>query len=415
MATQNEDTFFEFISACRICGSTQLTTVLDLGCQPPANALYDPCDDEPLYAPLQLLRCEGCSTVQLSVDVNPEYLFSNYLWVTGTSRVANEYAATFVAWCETFFSAEKKSKLVVEIASNDGTLLKEFLKVGWDVLGVDPASNICEIARSQNVPTECMFFDSAVAQQFVDDGLDPDLVVARNVIPHVKNIHGVIAGMAKLLATGGIGVIEFHKSSLLIEQLQYDYIYHEHLFYFSLGTISNLLLRHNLWLFDVRESPISGGSWVVYFSVEQLPASDRLVSALSEEEQQGINELRSWEIFADQVIRHKHDLVAVLNRFDKPMLAYGASARSSTLVNWCGLTQLDLCGIVDKNEMKVGLLAPGCKVPVFSFTELESVLADQEVILLLAWNFRDEIIQELRALGYRGQFVIPLPLKVQII
>ena len=411
----SDEIIFHSITACRICNSTQLDSVLDLGLQPPANSLYAPSGTSPSSIPLEIFRCNDCSTIQLGINIDPHYLFSDYLWVTGTSRAAIEYALRFAAWGNDLYSATEHSNLIVEIASNDGTFLREFQKLGWNVLGVDPAANICETANERGIPTWCDFFDISIAEKILARGPAPDLVVARNVIPHVQNIHGVIEGMAKLISGGGVGIIEFHKSSLLLDQLHYDYIYHEHLFYFSLKTMSVLLKMHGMTIFDLRESPISGGSWVVYFSVDQLSRSDRLAAELDKEERLGIDELGRWKAFAHKVHAHKQEMISALAKYDKPVLAYGASARSSTLINFCGFSRRDISQVVDKNRMKAGLICPGSDLPVVSFDESIPLMDYHPVIFLLAWNFRDEIINDLRTLGYKGEFIVPLPGQVSII
>lgn len=405
---------YRLVSACRICKSSELNSILDLGDQPPANALYGASGDQPPAVPLELVYCSGCCTVQLSADIDPKYLFAEYLWVTGTSQVALQYAEVFVERLDSKFSSTSDNKVIVEVASNDGTFLKAFQKQGWDVFGVDPADNICNVARADGVPTKCAFFDDSVASSILEELGTVDAVVARNVIPHVKDIHGVIKGMARLIGSAGIGVIEFHKSSLLLEQMHYDYIYHEHLFYFSLKTMGSLLARHGLALFDVDESPISGGSWVVYFAVSGRQPTKRLELAINDELQRNVDSFDRWQLFADQANLHRASLVRMITSSKLPILAYGASARSSTLVNWCGFSRDAISAVIDKNPLKVGLICPGSDIPVVGISEIMPSLPFQEVILILAWNFKEEIMSELREYGFKGEFIVPLPVEVTI-
>lgn len=406
---------FADIENCRICSTGLLDLVLNLGCQPPANSLRAPSDELPPIVPLRLMRCRDCSTVQLSADVNPDYLFSNYLWVTGTSAVATEYAKQFAFQSASLVAELGGSNSVVEIASNDGTFLREFQRLGWTVLGVDPAKNLCETAINDGVPTRCDFFDESVAESILNDGFLPGLIVARNVIPHVKNIHGVIRGIVRMMAPQSLGVIEFHKCSLLLDQLQYDYIYHEHLFYFSLKTMSSLLSIHGVQVFDVRESSISGGSWVVYFSAQKQRSTSRLNEALKLEQDSGINQLSSWMNFREGVVHHRKKLRDKVQGCGKPILAYGASARSATLLNWCGFTADEIFAVVDKNPLKTGLICPGSEIPIISLDGSEQLLKSQSVILLLAWNFEDEIVAELNKLGFSGSFIVPLPNQIKLV
>ena len=256
---------YETIKNCRICSSKNIKEVLDLGDQPPANSLYKD-NNVPPSVPLRLMYCQNCSTVQLGEDVDPEYLFSQYLWVTGTSNTAIEYSHEFTKKALSQLDEDIFKPYVVEIASNDGTFLKRFIENSCKVLGVDPAKNIAELAINNGVPTNANFFTVELAKQLVNKDGKVDIVFARNVIPHVKEIHSVIEGMRALLKDTGIGIIEFHNAELILEELHYDYIYHEHLFYFTLKTITGLINKHNMHVYDIIQSPISGGSWVVYFS-----------------------------------------------------------------------------------------------------------------------------------------------------
>ena len=216
---------FEEIKSCRICNSGNLEVVLDLGLQPPANSLYKPEDNEPTFVPLKLCFCLECQTAQISASIEPNFLFSKYVWVTGTSETANQYGEYFAD--ETLKRSVSSNPKILEIASNDGTFLKKFIKRGCQVIGVDPAKNISDKATSEGVKTIPEFFNEAVSEKLISEYTKFDVVIARNVIPHVKEIHGVIKGMKIALNNSdSIGVIEFHDSSLLQNEMQYDYIYH---------------------------------------------------------------------------------------------------------------------------------------------------------------------------------------------
>jgi len=260
-----KDKIYQTVTECRICYSKDLSQIIDLGSQPPANSLYKKNEPVPDNVPLVLKICNTCLTVQLGEDVSPEYLFNEYLWVTGTSKGAEEYSLDFCSRILSKFDDYEKL-FVVEVASNDGTFLKKFQDNGCKVLGVDPAKNIAKIANENGVETIPDFFSTKISKKIINDNGHADIVFARNVIPHVKDIHSVIDGMYECLAVNGIGAIEFHNVQLLLRELHYDYIYHEHLFYFSLRSINNILLSKKLNIFDIDISPISGGSWVVYFS-----------------------------------------------------------------------------------------------------------------------------------------------------
>ena len=239
---------------------------MSLGEQPPANSLRENVTEILKSVPLTICRCQKCTTIQLTETINPEFMFSNYVWVTGTSKGgARDYSKVFA---DRIISKLKKAEhlFAVEIASNDGTFLHRFKELGHRVLGVDPAKNLAEIAQKNGIPTRADFFSHDVAKKVVaEDGL-ADLVFARNVVPHVPDPNDVVAGMATCLHDHGVGAIEFHWMGKILEELHYDSIYHEHYFYHSLHSINELLVRHGLFLFDVAESPISGGSLVAFFS-----------------------------------------------------------------------------------------------------------------------------------------------------
>ena len=357
--------------------------------------------------PLRLLFCLECSTVQLGESVQPEYLFSDYVWVTGTSDMAKEHRNYFL---DNALSRSKKDcPSVVGIGSNDGTFLQRFKNAGCQVLGIDPAKNIAEQATKNGIPTIAEFFNEDVANKVCSDQGKADMVTARNVIPHVKEIHSVIKGIDILLDDEGIGIIEFHSGGLIMSGLHYDSIYHEHLFYFSLKTMTGLLKRHGLHVFDVTTSPISGGSWVVYFSKDIRPKSYALKQAENEEETTSLNSYETWLEFSRNVKKHSAELKQLILNQKAKILAYGASARSSTLLNYCEIDCNHISSIIDKNPMKHGLLTPGTKIPIISLKSALNDIKEESIILLLAWNLSSEVMTELRESNYNGKFIIPLP------
>jgi SAM-dependent methyltransferase len=400
---------YETIANCRICSSKNIQEVLDLGDQPPANSLYKANNTSPPNVPLRLMYCNDCSTVQLGENVDPEYLFSQYLWVTGTSNKAIEYSHEFARKALSQIDEKIIKPFIVEIASNDGTFLKRFIESGSKVLGVDPAKNIAEHANNNGIPTNANFFTEELAEQIVSEEGEVDITIARNVIPHVKEIHSVIKGMKSLLKDEGTGIIEFHNAGLILEDLHYDYIYHEHLFYFTLKTITGLLNKHNMYVYDIMKSPISGGSWVVYFSKIEKTKSQPLLEVEKLEEEKNLNTFQRWISFSDLVKQHAECLKEVVFQNDERILAYGASARSSTLLNFCGITSEHISIVIDKNPLKDGLITAGSNIPIVSFEEGIKNINNQKRILLLAWNFQDEIVKELREFDFKGEFIIPLP------
>ena len=401
---------FETIDRCRICGTSDLVEILNLGEQPPANSLYEKSGSKPQNVPLRLMFCEKCSTVQLGEDVDPEYLFGEYLWVTGTSGTALKYSEKFTKKALKY--TNNKKPFIVEVASNDGTFLKQFQNSGCKVLGVDPAKNISEIASKNGIPTHVDFFTRDLAKKLLSKHQSADIVYARNVIPHVKEIHSVIDGIKTFMDDDGVGIIEFHNAGLLLEQLHYDYIYHEHLFYYTLTSIEYLLNKHSLYIFDTMASPISGGSWVVYFTKEQRDKTEALKEAQRHDVVQQDSQYKKWLEFSVNAKKHADKLSDIVKKEvsnSGRIIAYGASARSSTLLNYCGLTSDHISVVIDKNPLKHDLLTAGSNIPIVSYLDGVRLVKEVDVILLLAWNFKDEIIDELVISGYQGKFIIPLP------
>ena len=404
---------YETITSCRICNSNEIEQFLDMGPQPPANSLRAHKDADIPLIPLRLLFCPKCKVVQLGESVDPEYLFSKYVWVTGTSKGAKHHSKFFFQ--ELSKRNKKVNSKVLEIASNDGTFLKQFKDAGDKILGVDPAKNIAQIANDNGIPTISEFFSESFAQKLKIEKEGFDVIFARNVLPHVKNIHSVISGISLLLETKGVGAIEFHDASLILEELHYDSIYHEHLFYFSLKTLSHILSMYDLEVFDLVKSPISGGSWVIYFSKEKRVKTDFLINRVLEEEKNGVNTIEKWKDFAQKTRLHAKDLVSKLKNFNGKLIGYGASARSSTLLNFCKINKDDISYIIDNNVLKQNLITPGSDINIVSKKQLFDDKNNVNLIVLLAWNFKSEIIEEIKSSGYKGKIIIPLPNKVDII
>ncbi len=402
------------IKVCRMCGGAELAPILDLTPQPPANSLRNDRNENLPNVALKLVRCNHCTTVQLTETVSPEYLFRDYVWVTGTSQTAQEYSQTFLK--NILQRTGDKELFVVEIASNDGTFLKRFSAAGHKVLGVDPARNLAAVAEAQGVPTRAEFFSDALAAKVATEFGRADVVIARNVIPHVPDPNDVIAGIARLLADDGVGAIEFHWNDKIVNELHYDSIYHEHFFYHSLHSIQALLNRHGLALFDMTESPISGGSLVAYFSRNPRAASSALSAKLEYETQQGLATLAVWQEFGRRSLAHKDQLKALVDAevaAGRKVIGYGASARSSTLLNFCGINHVQLDCIADQSSHKHDRYTPGTDILILS--PEQAFARKPDTVLLLGWNFKEEILARMRGLGFHGRVIIPLPGTPEII
>ena len=402
------ENLYDSIQNCRISGSNNLITILELENQPLANTLKTALDVTENKFPLTLTYCPESSLVQLKETVDKELLFSNYPWVTGTSPTTRNYATQFF---QRTVEAVKPgyNDLIVEIASNDGTFLMPFLQHGYhNVLGVDPAKNIVETANLRGVRTLDRFWGKELSAEIVSKYGNAKIVIARNVIPHVSELHDVIAGIEQVLEDNGVGIFEFHYAGQILQELHYDSIYHEHLCYFSIKSISYLLALHNLIPFHIETSPISGGSYVIFFSRKKKQQSYILSNLIEKEDAIGVNSVQVWKAFAKSCYKHREkslDIASLLP--SKTVLAFGASARSSTYLNFCGFNSSHIKAIIDNNPLKQGMYSPGSSIPIVTLKK--GMQMSPDLIFILAWNFRDEIVKECLSAGYNGEFLVPFP------
>ncbi len=406
---------YKTISTCRICGEKQQNRILDLGEQPPANSLRESLDEVLPMVPLSIIHCDDCKTIQLTDTVKPEFLFRKYVWVTGTSSTANSYSDIF---CEEALKRVSNSQpFIVEVASNDGTFLKRFKDKGHKVLGVDPAKNIAQIANDRGIPTLPEFFGKKIAESIISEHGVADCIYARNVVPHVENIHDVISGMAHCIKDDGIAIIEFHYAENIMTELQYDSIYHEHLFYFSFQSLSFLLESHGLWAFDFNVSPISGGSIALFCAKSKRPSSAALEKKLTGEVASVLGLKNKWLEFAKGSIQHKkklNDIIKPMVNSGTKIIVYGASARISTLLNFCEIDHRHLICIADGNPLKHGKFTAGTDIPIVHPDEAFAKKPD--VVLLLGWNFQEEILPIIRdKYQFHGKVILPLPNDPKII
>jgi C-methyltransferase C-terminal domain/Methyltransferase domain/Putative zinc binding domain len=361
---------------------------------------------EPRY-PLELARCTACGHVQLSVTVPPEIMFRNYLYVSGTSdTIPAHFAAYAKDVAERFVP---KDGLVVEIGSNDGTLLRAFDRSAVRVLGVEPARNIAAMANAAGIPTLDEFFGEAIARDTAAKHGRASAIIGNNVVAHIDDLHGLMNGVTALLAERGVFVAEFPYLVDLLEKTAYDTIYHEHLSYFSVRSVDDLASRHGMRLIDVRRVGVHGGSIRVFISRDG-EASPDVKKLLALEEKRGLAAGRPLGAFVDAVQRQRKDLMRVLGeiRSSRHIAGYGAPAKGNTLLNYCEIDRSVLDFIVDRSPLKQGLLTPGTHIPV----EPPERLTGSEIrdTLLLAWNFSDEVLrqqQDYRSRG--GRFIVPIP------
>ena len=400
------------ITACRSCESKNLLSFLDLGETPLSDRLVDADaenEPEPTF-PLQVAFCPACSLVQILETVDPELLF------TGDYPYYSSFSDAFVAHAranalELIEQRELDSRsLCVELASNDGYLLQNFVAAGIPVLGIDPAPGPVEAARAKGVETLQEFFTADLAMRLRDDGKRADVILGNNVLAHVADTNGFVAGVRTLLSSSGVGVFEFPYVRDLIEKTEFDTIYHEHLCYFSATAIRALFERHGLYLNDVRRLPIHGGSLRIY--VEPRPDPSPAVTALlAEERALCMDDFGHYEMFAERVLELKHELRLALQGIKlngERIAAYGAAAKGATLLNFFEIDASMIDFVVDRNVHKHGKFMPGVRIPIRSPEALLTEMPD--CVLLLTWNFQKEILAqqaEYRARG--GRFLIPIP------
>ena len=399
---------YKKIDKCRSCNDKTLTNIVDLGKQPLANALLKKRDfTHETKVPLELIICNKCKLVQLKHTVDPKKLFKKYLWVTGTSKKVKSYRKFFFKKINEKLKLEKK--FICEIASNDGFFL-DYVKKNNEVIGIDPAKNIAKIASQKGIKTYTDFFNSKTADKIIKKHQKkPDLILCRNVIPHIENIQSVMKGLNRLISEDGLGAIEFHNATNLIMNKHYDYIYHEHIFYFTLTSIYNVLKKNNLHAFDFFKSPISGGSYVILFKRKKISKTKKFQTLFNKERILKINSVKNWKKLKEICQSHKKKFNSILKKIEKSnkISAYGASARSSTLINYLNLKN-DLIDVVfDINGLKTNLYTPGTQIKILkpSF----KILKKYKVVILLAWNFKDEIIQYLKKMKFKGEIIMPLP------
>jgi len=412
---------------CRSCGSRQGSLILDLGVQPLANNLLvqeDLSKAEPKF-PLRLAVCESCWLLQIVDLVPPVNLFSEYLYFSSFSdlmlRHAKEAAARYIKEFGLLGPPPHVSgyegSLVVEIASNDGYLLKNFKEAGVPCLGIEPAKNIARVAQENGINTLVEFFGKDLAKKLSSEGKQADLILGNNVFAHAPQSNDFVSGLAELLKPKGRIVLEFPYAVDFIEKTEFDTIYHEHVFYFSLTALEPLFARHGLSVFDVERIPIHGGSLRLFACHNgAFPKQGSVAELLAEEKKKGLGSKGYYEKFAERVFELRKSLVELLQRLKqegKSVAAYGASAKGSTLLNFYGIGKEMLDFVADRSTYKQGRLTPGMHIPIVPPGRLLEAMPDYT--LLLTWNFAEEILEQQKEYRKKGgKFIIPIP-KVRLL
>jgi len=398
---------------CRLCGAPLRRTFVDLGMSPLCESFL-PAEEldamEPFY-PLHVRVCEECFLVQLPAYVAPAEIFREYAYFSSYSDSWVAHMRRYAELATDRLGLDGGS-LVVEVASNDGYLLQHFVEMGVPVLGIEPAANVARAAVERGVETRVVFFGSDTAAALVEEGLRADLVIGNNVLAQVPDLHDFVEGFRILLAPDGVVTLEFPHLDRLIAGNQLDTIYHEHFSYFSFHTVRRLLREHGLEVFDVEELATHGGSLRVWACLEGArPVGARVTALADRESAQGVETVAYYSSFGPHAEVTKYRLLEFLigvKREGKSVAGYGAPGKGNTLLNYCGVRSDLLPYTVDRNPYKHGRFLPGTHIPVYPPERIAETRPDY--ILILPWNLRDEIIEQLAyARGWGARFVVPIP------
>jgi SAM-dependent methyltransferase len=409
------DKLVEKAPKCRFCGSGLRHTLVDLGMSPLCESFLslDQLNQMEAFYPLHVRVCENCFLVQLEAYVSPEHIFREYAYFSS-------YADSWLTQCKAYtdlvvdrFHLNETSQ-IIELASNDGYLLQYFVKKNIPVLGVEPATNIAKVAIAKGIPTLNDFFGQECAHRLVRQGMQADLIAANNVLAHVPDLNDFVAGIKILLKPQGVFTGEIQHLVKLMAANQFDTIYHEHFCYHTFITLEKIFAAHGMTLFDVEELPTHGGSLRIYAchaDDQSQSVSDRAIELREHERVAGFTLIARYTNFEEQVRETKRKLLEFLiqvKRADKTVVGYGAPGKGNTLLNYCGIRTDFLDYTVDRNPYKHGKFLPGTHIPIYPPSKIQETRPDY--VLILPWNFQDEIIEQMSFIrDWGGQFVVPIP------
>jgi SAM-dependent methyltransferase len=400
---------------CRFCGEPLTHTFVDLGLSPPCQNVVRECDlpRGEMFYPLRAYVCARCFLVQLPEHVAPDEIFSDYAYFSSYSTSWVDHARRYVGTVTERFGLGPSS-LVMEIASNDGYLLQHFVSAGVPVLGVEPAANVAAAAVARGVPSLVRFFGTALAEELAAQDKRPDLLVGNNVLAHVPDINDFVRGMKRVLAGNGVITMEFPHLQRLMDGNQFDTIYHEHYSYLSFVTVVRIFAAHGLEVFDVEALPTHGGSLRIYAQhagAGAHPISCRVAELRTEEIADGFETLERYLGFGAKVESVRAGLLSFLLRAREAgntVVGYGAPGKGNTLLNYCGIRSDLLAFTVDRNPVKQGTFTPGTRVPIRHPDAIREARPDY--VLLLPWNLRNELVEQLGYIReWGGRFVVPIP------
>lgn len=395
---------------CRSCDSENLSSIIPLGSLPLANALAKQKSNAPANTyNLEVLLCSDCGLAQLKDLINPAELFTDYVYFSSNSETMlhSAYALT-----KSIISKLNSDSFVVEIASNDGYLLKNYVKSEIKCLGIDPAKNIAKVANQTGIPTLCDFFSETLSKNLYEMHGGADVIHANNVMAHVPDINDFIKGLKVLLKPSGFCVIEVPYFNDLVAKLEFDTIYHEHVYYFSVKPLEQAFKKHGLEIYDIENLTIHGGTLRLFVGHNGIHPVQSIVQELIQEEiQSRLYEIDTYTQFMNKLFILKNSLFSTLNTLKKQgkkIAAYGASAKGTTLLNYFGIGKDILEFVVDRSTTKQGMYTPGTQLSIHSPNAL--IQNKINYALLLSWNFIDEILKQQQAFtASNGKFIIPLP------
>jgi len=400
---------------CRFCNSGLSHIFISLGLSPLSNAYLsqEQLDKkEPLF-PLDVYVCDKCFLVQLPEFQSPEIIFKDYAYFSSYSDTWIKHTSAYAKKIQCILNLNQRS-LVIELASNDGCLLKNFIKMGIPSLGIEPARNVAEFANKNGVETEVAFFGKATAKKLVSQGKLADLLIGNNVLAHVPDLNDFVAGMKLILKPKGIISMEFPHLAKLIEGNQFDTIYHEHFSYFSFMVVEKVFQKHGLKVFDVEEMPTHGGSLRIYAkhsgNADRL-ITNRVLAMRKREFDAGYDDIKFYEEFKNNVQLLRSEILRFLKKVkdeNKIIVGYGAPAKGNTLLNYCGIDSKIIPFTVDKNPVKQGRFLPGSRIPIESPEKIKEVKPDY--VLILPWNIKEEVKEQVSFIsGWKGKFVTFVP------
>lgn len=397
--------------SCRACKNRDLVKFLSLGSMPLANSFLkeEELDKEENVYPLEVYFCTRCGLAQLVDIVPPEVMFKDYIYVSSTSDTLPKHFMDLAR--EAVKESSNDVSLVIDIGSNDGLLLSCFQKLGTKVLGIDPAENVAKIANEKGIKTLTYFFDEETAKYIEKKYGKAKIITATNVLGHVNNLESFVKGVKTLIEENGIFVIEVPYVVDLIENIEFDTIYHEHLSYFSVHSAIKLFDIFGMEVFHVRHVSIHGGSIRIFVRGKTGRTKESVSSFLSIEKEKSFDTLRPYKDFSNRVEKIKRDTLDLLEKLKmdgKSIVGYGAPAKGNTLLNYFGIGKETINYTVDKSPLKQGLYTPGMKIPVYNPSKLLDDMPDY--VFILAWNFSEEVIKQQKEYSERGgKFIVPIP------